>query len=255
MVEFHLFSEKELHNYYHSLADITEEEDEIAKADAAEKLVCKFYKDGKHIKCIGCRQKITKIIDCADNVVELLRAKPTKQWYEGWFESVNVESKKSAADILKLSCDTCYFADKCPVYKANSKCSLEFSPTDVESKPEVVYDFMISVQMERVGRARVMEVYDGGTPDQILSNELAALERLMTAKAALNRQSMSINISASGPAQQEGGLLAKIFGGAIGGQKAIEQNRAEPLPAIEEAQYEDVSTEEPKIKLKKLKKL
>lgn len=246
------FSKVELHEYYLKLADIEQAEDEEERASFARNFVCKFFQAGEHTKCIGCKQRTNKVNECTDNSIHNLRANPTKVWYEGWTTPITKNANTSAKDILPLACDTCYFNTKCPVRSPGSTCRLNFVPSDLDNtSPASIYDFMIELQLERVGRARIIEQFDGGTPDAMLSNEMERLNSLIAAKAALSRPTLSMNLTATGASQESGGILSKIFGSMSTPTEETKKLPESSLSPIQEVSYEEVKEPSPISKIKK----
>ena len=65
-------------------------------------------------------------------------------------------------------------SEKCPLCKPGYECGIDWG-SEKPSTPEAFYEFLVTIQYERVKRASVFEKVDGGVPDQFLSNEMDRL--------------------------------------------------------------------------------
>lgn len=82
-----------------------------------------------------------------------------------------------------LFCSNCYIQDKCPKFETGSSCAFDFSPANLKSDPFAVIEHLISVQMDRVNRAMLMEKMEGGMPNKTYTHELNVLNSLNSTKA------------------------------------------------------------------------
>lgn len=182
--------------------------------DALIKCVCTFFERGGHTDCIGCRKLPVEVEECRDYLLERLPLRPMDYWTEEFdLFVVNKREKVSLGEVsgIGINCDSCYMSEKCPLYKANTECGIDWKT----QKPETVegyYDFLIEIQRERIQRAAVFEKVDGGVPDVGLSGEIDRLAGLVDGKVNINRERFSLNVEASGPSVGGGGILAKLFG-------------------------------------------
>lgn len=139
----------------------------------------------------------------------------------------NIYSKK----YPKLNCDTCYKSGDCPEYKPGYVCAFDkmFKRFDTRNAEDVMdaMSSMINHNLERLQRAMMFEIMDGGmaTPEVtgLIDQNAKLLEKLqqlqqMSAQTILQQRrtimadgtetienSMSVNPSS-------GGILSKIFG-------------------------------------------
>lgn len=140
----------------------------------------------------------------------------------------NIYSKK----YPKLNCDTCYKSGDCPEYKPGYVCAFDkmFKRFDTRNAEDVIdaMSSMINHNLERLQRAMMFEIMDGGmaTPEVtgLIDQNAKLLEKLqqlqqMSAQTILQQRrtimadgtetienSMSVNPSS-------GGILSQIFGG------------------------------------------
>ena len=140
----------------------------------------------------------------------------------------NIYSKK----YPKLNCDTCYKSGDCPEYMPGYVCAFDkmFKRFDTRNAEDVIdaMSSMINHNLERLQRAMMFEIMDGGmaTPEVtgLIDQNAKLLEKLqqlqqMSAQTILQQRrtimadgtetienSMSVNPSS-------GGILSQIFGG------------------------------------------
>lgn len=205
----------------------------VQKAESAEDLkkhMCPFFEKGGFPDCGPCKKTMDDLEECKDVYLDKIRLRPMDIWEEE-FDAISIlkRDKVVLEDIgIGIACNTCYIYDKCPMYKRDHECAIEWG-ADKPTTSGGLLDYLTKMQYERVKRASLYEKVDGGVPDVGLSGEMDRLTDLIAMKIDSERDKLSINVTASGKSSESGGgILAKIFGG---GKPAIEEKR--PV-AIEE---------------------
>jgi len=199
-----------------SMLQLTED----AELSTVKGIVCKFYKGGNHPDCFGCTQPESKVEDCKDSYITLMRGNPALV-YSPMLETAILRDKvtlftKENEGAIGIRCDTCYISDKCPMYKPVHACAIDWG----DNLPETPDDYMkllIDTQMKRLRRAILQEELDGGVADQAVSNEMDRLKDLLLNKSDMDRETFSLRVDASrkGPSNSQGGILEKIFGSSL----------------------------------------
>lgn len=198
---------------------------------AVKEIVCPFYKRGKLPDCIGCAQKTEKLTECSSNYIELVRVRPALV-YDTSLNDPILRKKIPIYDTgdikIGLACDTCYVADKCPVYKAGHSCGIAWD-TNLPKNSDEFMDLLINVQTVRVRRAVLQEELDGGVADRNVSAEMDRLQNLVAAKADLSAERFSMHLTAKGsPDGNKGpGILSRIFGDAMVPKQIADKNGSE----------------------------
>ena len=157
----------------------------------------------------------------------------------------------------KLACDTCFNAQKCPQYKAGYVCAYSkmFQRYDTRDMGDVIQAMqgIASYSMERLQRAMMTEILEGGLPDpnvsqlmnqstQLLGNlqkmyEFGGQEVLRQTKILRSDGSQETTTQISNP--QQGGILERIFG-SMGQDTTTKEDENEIL----EAEVKEVKTED-----------
>lgn len=186
--------------------------------EVVKRIVCTFYKDGKHHDCFGCTQPTDKLDACKEAYIEVNKVKPSlvyNQSLEIPIErpKINVFSYKGTLS-LGLNCDSCYISDKCPLFKPGNACAIDWG-ADIPSNPKDYLEAIIKIQTQRVRRAVMQEELDGGVADSVVSSEIDRLTGLVNTKADLDADKFSLRVDARSSDKQGGGILEKIFGSAI----------------------------------------
>lgn len=200
------------------------------------KCVCPFYQSGGHPDCSVCLKTDENVSDCRDYYLERIAKFPMDIWNESF--DAFIAQEREQADMeevvgIGINCNSCYMADKCPLFKPDYVCGIKWDSKKPTTISEMA-DFLVSLQYERVKRASVFEKIDGGVPDANLSGEMDRLSNFIYQKDNLGRDKLSINMEAS--SHSGGGILAKLFGGSSGSA----------LPEKTEADVIDIPTEEVK---------
>lgn len=194
------------------IAAIKESED----CDSLRKHVCPFYEKGGHPDCLFCRKTDADVEECRDYYLERIAIVPLDIWDESFDKFIAMDRDKTDLEEIVgigINCDSCYMADKCPLFKRGYVCGIKWDTNKPKTPTEFV-DFLINTQFERVKRASVFEKIDGGVPDAGLSGEMDRLTDYLNLKDNMGRDRLSINVEASGAARPAGGgILAKLFGG------------------------------------------
>ena len=188
--------------------------------DKIRSVSCDFFRKGGCPKvysstCKGCLDEDAVQI-CKETYLAFIFDRPQDYWTPEFEAPLKREKtvKSKEASSFAQKCDSCYASSHCSFYQARATCSIDFGVEDVDSSDsKAVLDFLIKVQMERLGRLQAFEVADGGMVDQNLSGEMDRLSGLVNAKKSLN--TLRINQSAEipmGDGGGGGGILSQIFG-------------------------------------------
>lgn len=210
------------------------------------KYLCPFFKEGGCKDCLGCTQTDKDLEDCKEQYLSGISTHPMDIWNPDFDKVAVVQREKITLQDAKqfgIRCDTCYMYDKCPYYMAGYICKIDWGSGKPQTAKEM-YDFLIDLQYQRVRRSAVFEQADGGVPDAGLSGEMDRLDCLIAGRANLDRESLSLNVTATGSSSSEGGgILAKIFGGGSS-KPALEDKPKEPIeiPAVTDADFEEVKS-------------
>ena len=219
--------------------------------EVLKKHLCPFFEKGGNPDCMTCRRTESDLEECRDYYLGRIALIPLDVWDESFdkFIAQNRELVEMSEVVgIGINCDSCYMADKCPLYKRGFVCGINWGDNKPTTPAEYM-DFLLNTQFERVRRASVFEKIDGGVPDANLSAEMDRLTDFLNIKDNMGRDRLSINVEASGAAQPGGGgILAKLFGGGGSSQPAI----ASSTPKMIEAEVVDVGeVKEPeKVKVK-----
>jgi hypothetical protein len=210
---------------------------EITEVEDLRNVVCPFYKNGRAVKCIGCKKEDDIVEGCKEELIAGLLRRPTYglsgAFYDTAFDLPIVLPRVAKVSVLDtvamgLICNTCHVSDNCPLYVENHECGIDWKEGVDTTDTKAVLGHMIDLQMQRVTRARNMELIDGGMPDQTTSGEMDRLTGLIGMKDNLDADRFSVRIDASSKSGSEGGgILAKLFGGGGSG------SNTENLPELE----------------------
>lgn len=110
--------------------------------------------------------------------------------------------------VSTLRCDDCYAAGRCPKYREEALCSLDFSSsiaTPEEFKSAVMG--LLAQETERVQRGIYFEKVDGGVLDKSLTDEVRTLMSLFQQFKDMIDNRDTIEIKAKG-----NGVIAQLFG-------------------------------------------
>ena len=197
------------------------------------KNLCPFYEGGGCPDCRACSKKESDLETCRESYLEHIYDNPMEVWEEA-FDAVLVKrrEKVSLEEVygIGINCNNCYMSDKCPLYKADYACGIEWGDRKPQT-PEEYMQFLIHSQYERVKRSSVFEKLDGGVPDMGLSTEMDRLSTYIQNHVYLRADRVSVNIEATRTNNEGGGILAQLFGG---GKQSLSEPKKE-LPAAEEA--------------------
>ena len=185
--------------------------------DDLRKHLCPFFEKGGCPECMVCDKSEASLQECKEVYLERIISLPMPVWCEE-FENPIANGRKTVSPTeiigIGLSCNRCVMSNKCPLYKKDYACGINWGADRPANSSEFM-DFLISLQYERVRRASVFEKVDGGVPDVGLSGEMDRLHGLIRSKNDMGRDRLSISVEATGAAapQSGGGILAKLFGG------------------------------------------
>ena len=182
---------------------------EEADIEVAKKYSCAFYKGGNHPSCSFCKQPDEKVLECVEDWQTQMQTKPAMEWSPELDQLEKRDKTKLSEVSIGQHCDTCYLSDKCAMFKAKALCAIEWTPDLDFSNGKAVMDFMIKLQGERIQRAQMIELTDGGVPDMTLSGEMDRMTGLLESRANIGQDRVSINIEGSGKGV---GALSAIFG-------------------------------------------
>lgn len=220
----------------------------IRDAETPEELrkhLCPFFEKGGNPDCIACRRTEADLDECREYYLERIGTFPMEVWSEE-FDKVVVNPRDTievkAVIGIGINCDSCYMSDKCPLFKKGFVCAIDWGSDRPKNSLEFM-DFLINTQFERVKRTSIFEKIDGGVPDMNLSTEMDRLSDLISRRDDMGREKLSINVEASGPSRDGGGILSKIFGG--GGTPKIEAPTAPKELPTSTVEYIDVEEEKP----------
>ena len=223
----------------------------VREAETPEELrkhLCPFFEKGGHTDCVACRRTEADLEECREYYLSRIALIPKDIWDEEFDKFiVNKREKVSMEDItgIGINCDTCYMADKCPLFKRGYICGIEWGVNKPKTPMEFM-DFLIDVQFERCKRAAVYEKIDGGVPDANLSNEMDRLSGYIATKDNMGRDKLSINVEASrASGEGGGGILAKLFGGGSS-TPAVEAKTPRAIEATD-VTYEETPKEREKV--------
>lgn len=187
-----------------------------SEPEELKKNLCPFFERGGCPECIACDKSEASLQECKELYLERITSIPMEIWNEEFERPIAFGRETvSPKDLIGIgiNCNRCYMAEKCPIYKKDYTCGIDWG-SDKPNTPTEFMDFLIGLQYERVKRQSVFEKVDGGVPDAGLSSEMDRLSNLIFNKANLNRERLSISVEANGPATpQSGGILSKLFGG------------------------------------------
>lgn len=216
------------------------EEDAPEYLTLVQDIVCPFYQGGDYFLCRNCNQPDEQLAICGECYV----AQQNKEKALVWSTELQGAKKRAKVKLhtveVGLQCNTCYVSKSCPLFEAGSACGIDWNP-DVPREGSSLLDYLIEIQLQRVEKAKTIELIDGGVMDPILSGEMDRLTGLVATKKNLATSRFSMNIESSGNSPQGESILSKIFGAALAPAK---QN------TIEEAQVIELEAEPIKLETK-----
>jgi hypothetical protein len=147
--------------------------------------------------------------------------------HSGELETVASPKLKSRSDSMRL-CDTCFLAQKCPMFEENSTCAYDI-PITIRTKDQAqaLMDTLVEIQTQRVLFMKMAEDAEGGHADPILSNEMDRLVKMAKTKHEMEQEGFSLTISAK--QQGQPGIVDKIFG-SMGDTSTLRQLEAPQDP-------------------------
>lgn len=130
--------------------------------------------------------------------------------------------------VSLMQCDTCHINDVCPAMRPGSECAYEI-PVEIRTTTQLaaLQDTLIELQTQRVLRGTFFEQVQGGALDKNTSAEYDRLTRMINSKVEAARDTVSINIRASGTGSA--GFVSNIWG-----RDAGERVTAMPTPMLTE---------------------
>lgn len=175
-------------------------------------------------------------------------------------------TKSMLAHIPKLACNTCYAADSCPMFKADSVCyyDKELNKFDTRNMEDVMHiqSDLTNTTIQRVMLARMFEQLDGGMPDrtvtELINQAMYALDqqnKLLRANSQSNGGSSGIQITASGAAGNS--ILEQLFNFAPPKADVTPpepEKTSSTVSKIFDAEYTVVNEDKPRKKTVKKKK-
>ena len=100
---------------------------------------------------------------------------------------------------IARECDKCSFSPTCPASQKGAKCSIDFM-VDIRSPEDVIkaQEYLLSLQMKRVGFAQMAEILNGGSTSQELNEMMEQTSRMLAQYHKAQQQAASLKIEASG---------------------------------------------------------
>lgn len=144
----------------------------------------------------------------------------------------------------KLSCDTCFVAQKCPEYKAGYVCAYNkmFDRYDTRDMGDIIQatQGIVDYSLGRLQRSMLFETLEGGLPDptttQLMNQTMGYLNQLRAMYESSNQEVLrQTRVIRSDGTQEtttqvtnptQGGILEKIFGGM---SSSAEEPKEEPI--------------------------
>jgi hypothetical protein len=128
----------------------------------------------------------------------------------GELEDVEVPTVKIRSESMRI-CDTCFLAQKCPMFEPNSTCAYDI-PITIRTKDQVqaLMDSLVEMQAQRVILMKMAEDMEGGHADPILSGEIDRVMRLLKVKHDMEQEGFSLTVTAK--QQGQAGVMDRIFG-------------------------------------------
>ena len=138
------------------------------------------------------------------------RTKDVAEYEDGEQVIKTIAIAESQSTSLR-QCNTCFVADKCPAFTADSTCAFNF-PIQVKSREQLVafLQSIIEMQGQRVAFMRFQEELNGGYADPNVSQEFDRLFVLVQKLKDLDSVKEKVTVTAERTAS--GGVLAAIFG-------------------------------------------
>lgn len=132
------------------------------------------------------------------------------------------ENSKPVINIRSESarvCNTCFLAEKCPMYEPDSNCAYNI-PVTIRTREQrkALHEGLIEMQTQRVMFMRFSEEMEGGYADPNLTKEMTLLNKMLTEYAEMEREGFSITVTgrSNGPQQAESGMFSRLFGKEAG---------------------------------------
>ncbi len=135
------------------------------------------------------------------------------------------EDDEDSPEVLRIRsessrvCDTCFLAEKCPMFEEGSNCAYNIPVTlRTREQRKALHEGLLEMQTQRVMFMRFAEEAEGGYADPNLTKEMNLLNKMMADYAELEREGFSITVSGRGAAgpQAEGGMISRMFGDRAG---------------------------------------
>jgi hypothetical protein len=146
----------------------------------------------------------------------------------GEMEDVEVSKLNIRGDSMRI-CDSCFLAERCPMFVENSTCAYEI-PIVVRTKEQMtaLMDSMVEMQAHRVLFMKMAEDIDGQGIDPILSAEMDRAVKFMKTKHEMEQEGFSLTVTAKQQGQMS--MVDRIFGD-IGNTKPLHELPS-PLPVV-----------------------
>lgn len=191
-------------------------------------VVCEFFSTHPDTKkpisiggCAGCKKcSAEHVKGCLDNYLRGIYDHPMTQWAPE-FEDPTERNKVSSGDrTLGLACNTCHISGRCPKFKENSLCGIDWEGEDVSDlSNKDILDKMVALQYRRINRETLFEEINGGKANPTVSTEIDRLSGLVAHRNNLDVRKARLTIEAtesngdSTNNNNTGSLLSKLFGG------------------------------------------
>lgn len=192
-------------------------EDEEARQTELKTWMCPFFREGEYSACHKCKQDEYELNECVEYFLDRVTVVGIDVYEPKFDLPINKRREKKKLedfeDEIGMTCNSCFMAEKCPVYEKHATCGIDFG--DVPQSNTEKVDALINMQYVRVKRASTFEQVDGGVPDTNLSTEMDRLTNLIAFKDDMGREKLTLSMEAKGASAGAagGGILAKLFGG------------------------------------------
>ena len=221
-------SPEEINSIWEKASEIADLElTDEANLEKVKSVICNFYEHHPERKkpvsiggCSGCKTcPIEHVAECRDAYLSTIYDKPQLKWDKEFDEPIIREKISVSERMLGLKCATCHVKHRCPQYKANSLCSIDWEERDVnELSNKDIVNKMIDLQYKRVTRETMFEDIEGGKADPTVSIEIDRLTGLVGYRNNLDTRHAKLTIEASetipeSDNRQGTSLLASLFGG------------------------------------------
>jgi hypothetical protein len=128
----------------------------------------------------------------------------------GETEDYEVPKIRIRSESMRI-CDTCFLADKCPMFAENTTCAYDI-PIELRTKEQVqsAVDAISEMQLQRILFLKMAEDAQGGYADPVLSSEIDRFNKLIKTKHDMEQEGFSLTVTAKQQGQMS--MVNRIFG-------------------------------------------